>query len=322
MEVTTMQASSKTDSKQTTILVRIPFGAPNEGEGWQAQASACPQIPAPLVSEEQRGAYKKALLREIASAAGDMPGAKITRLVIAGATPHSMALDFWEELMGALEASFPGTRLAHVRFDAAPGDVDVKAMAYAVRYHSVMNLQVDVPSSDALAGEAWETRRAQIGQAIEAMGYERFKEWGFEFVPAAEEPKATTGAQAAAVRAQVEALLAFGPAYLRMVTPEGAPWDAGSCNAAGEAPASPDSATVADLLREAGYEQIRPALFAHHPKFRTWFERADDEFVSFGAGTTSHYAGMAFTTKPDVALYIDQAGRSSDIYENAAVAEQ
>ena len=185
-----------------------------------------------------------------------------------------------------------------------------------------MNLQVDVPSGDALAGEAWEARRAQIGQAIEAMGYERFKEWGFEFVPAAEEPKATTEAQAAAVRAQVEALLAFGPAYLRMVTPEGAPWDAGSCNTAGEALASPGSATVADLLREAGYEQFRPALFARHPKFRTWFEHADDELVSFGAGTTSHYAGMAFTTKPDVALYIDQAGHSSDIYENAAVTEQ
>lgn len=289
------------DSKQTTIVVRVPFAA-------GTTPTACEErIAVDATNKAQASSYKQALLREIASAAGDVADAKVSRLVISGATPHSMALDFWEKLMDALEASFPGTRLAHVRFDAAPRTVDVKAMAYAVRYHSVVNMLVDVPAratdGEALASdEAWEEQRADIAGAIEAMDYERFGEWGFEFVPA---PSDETSQE------RMGELLAFKPAYLRMVTPGRTPWGAG-CEGAQQATES---------LRAAGYEQIRPALFARHPKFRSWFERPEDELVGFGPGTTSRYAGMSFSTKADVALYIEQAGLSSEIYENAVVAQ-
>ncbi len=281
----------QTSGIEATIVVNIPLS-----QGFRA---------------EQRDAYKGALLREIASATGDLSDATVARIVVAGGTPQSIGLDFWLDLMTALEASFPGSRIAHVRFDADPRDVTPKAAAYAMRYRSLMNLQVNDYMDGVFAGDL----ETVVEQARTAMLGEHLGEWGFELATG------TPAGNAEEAAPRIARLLAWEPGYVRLIgDATGVPADAEGDGAALGTPASADGAGIGATLASAGYREVASGLFARHPKYRSWFENTKkDELVGFGLASVSRYAGMSFTTTSDMDLYIEQAGRSSAIYENASV---
>ena len=120
---------------------------------------------------------------------------------------------------------------------------------------------------------------------------------------------------------RISALLAQEPGNVRLVDDAaGVSAGAEAVGTASRAATPADRAGIGTAPSSADYREVASGLFARHPKHRPWFGNAKkDELVGFGVGSFSRYAGMSFTTTRDMGLYVEQAGRSSAIYESVSM---
>lgn len=292
---------------------------------------------AAVVPEVVRADYVAALAREVRAAAGDAAGAKVAQVVFVGGTAANMGLAAWCRLMDDLRVSFPGAEVARLRFDVAPELVDAKTAQYAFRYRALFNLVLE--GADGCASDAaWEARLETAARARDVLLAEKLDNFGFQLT-------ARTLGEGALAAERLRGLVDLRPAYVRVVdagavegagagagegtgTGAGAGGRTGAGAGAGVGAGAPtalvepgDAAEAAadsgigGFFAEAGFRELAAGLFCRLGRIPQWFRPtyAAGTF-GFGLGSRTRLACTAFATTDDVALYVDQAGRSGAIY--------